>query len=245
MIAGQPRARSVVSSLVTTSITWPWNKSKNCCKTLLRRLLCPFLFSMRAYAPGQLALAWGSLHAAALTRLRSGRCFYADPTEVAPTGRPPRHGYQFACADPTTWLEPDQEYTTDDSQYGQVHVRAWHHLHAIPQNHPRRGTRGPRPVMRGALILVEVAQLPKQTRVPKQLWLWWHAPDQPSLPLVWRAYIARFMRSAHLPLCQTVSRARPYQGCVILNKPIVGPGWSYSLTHNYVWPDLSWLITAC
>ncbi|MBO0782877.1 MAG: transposase [Ktedonobacteraceae bacterium] len=61
------------------------------------------------YEPGQLALAWGSLHAAALTRLRSGRCFYADPSEAAPTGRPPRHGHQFACADPTTWLEPDQE----------------------------------------------------------------------------------------------------------------------------------------
>ncbi|MBO0782780.1 MAG: transposase [Ktedonobacteraceae bacterium] len=120
------------------------------------------------YEPGPLALAWGSLRAAALTRLRSGRCFYADPTELAATGRPPRHGHQFACADPTTWLEPDQEYPTEDSQYGRVHVRAWHHLHAIPQNHPKRGTRGPRPLMRGALILVEVAQLPKHTRVPKQ-----------------------------------------------------------------------------
>lgn len=40
------------------------------------------------YEPGQLALAWGSLRAAALTRLRSGRCFYADPTELASTGRP-------------------------------------------------------------------------------------------------------------------------------------------------------------
>lgn len=54
------------------------------------------------YEPGQLALAWGSLHAAALTRLRSGRCFYADPSEVAPTGRPPRHGHKFACADSTS-----------------------------------------------------------------------------------------------------------------------------------------------
>lgn len=145
------------------------------------------------YEPGQLALAWGSLHAAALTRLRSGRCFYADPTEVAPTGRPPRHGHKFACADPATWLEPDQEYVTEDSQYGRVRVRAWHHLHSIPQNHPKRGTRGPRPVMKGTLILVEVAQLPKRTRVPKQLWLWWHAPEPPLLPLVWRAYVARFL----------------------------------------------------
>lgn len=82
---------------------------------------------------------------------------------------------------------------TEDSQYGRVQVRAWHHLHAIPQNHPKRGTRGPRPVMRGTLIEVSVAQLPKHTRVPKQLWLWWHAPEQPLLPLVWRAYVARFL----------------------------------------------------
>lgn len=78
-------------------------------------------------------------------------------------------------------------------KYGRVRVRARHHLHAIPQNHPKRGTRGPRPAMRGTLILVEVAQLPKHTRVPKQLWLWWHAPEQPLLPLIWRAYVARFM----------------------------------------------------
>jgi hypothetical protein len=144
------------------------------------------------YEPGQLATAWGSLRAAALTRLRTGRCFYADPTDQAPTGRPPRHGYKFACADPTTWLSPDQEYLTEDSQYGHVHVRAWHNLHAIPQNHPKRGSRGPRPVMRGTLILVEVERLPKRTRLPKQLWLWWHGPELPNLSRVWRAYISRF-----------------------------------------------------
>jgi len=144
------------------------------------------------YEPGQLAQAWGSLRAGALTRLRSGRCFYADPTEPAPTGRPPRHGHKFACADPTTWLSPDQEYTTEDTQYGQVHVRAWHHLHAIPQNHSKRGSRGPRPLVRGTLILVEVERLPKRTRLPKQLWLWWHGPELPDLSRVWRAYVGRF-----------------------------------------------------
>jgi len=61
------------------------------------------------YEPGQLTQAWGSLRAAALTRLRAGRCFYADPTDRAETGRPPRHGHTFACADPTTWLTTDQE----------------------------------------------------------------------------------------------------------------------------------------
>jgi len=34
------------------------------------------------YEPGQLAAAWGSLRAAAPTRLRAGRCFYADPNQL-------------------------------------------------------------------------------------------------------------------------------------------------------------------
>ena len=144
------------------------------------------------YEPVQLAQAWGTLYAAALIRLRAGRCFYADPTDQAATGRPPRHGHKFACADPTTWLKPDQDYTTEDSQYGQVHVRAWHNLHTIPQNHAKRGTRGPRPLIRGTLILVEVSRLPKRTRDPKPLWLWWHAPELPVLSRVWRAYVSRF-----------------------------------------------------
>ncbi len=120
-------------------------------------------------APGQLAQAWGSLRAAALTRLRAGRCFYADPTDQAATGRPPRHGHKFACADPTTWLKPNQEYRTEDSQYGRVQVRAWHNLHAIPQIHPKRGTRGPRPLVRGTLILVEVEQLRQQDTPPQAI----------------------------------------------------------------------------
>ena len=35
-------------------------------------------------------------------------------------------------------------------------------------------------------------RLPKQTRLPKQLWLWWHGPQLPDLPRIWRAYIGRF-----------------------------------------------------
>ena len=41
---------------------------------------------------------------AVLVRLRSDRCFYADPvpTAGAKTGRPRKHGQQFACADAGT-----------------------------------------------------------------------------------------------------------------------------------------------
>lgn len=114
-------------------------------------------------------------------RLRAGRCFYADPKERAETGRPPRHGHKFVCTDPATWLAPTDEYTVDDPQHGAIRVRAWANLHVRPQNHARRGTRGPRPLIPGTLILVEVSRLPRPTRVPKHLWLWWHGSLPPAL----------------------------------------------------------------
>ncbi len=46
--------------------------------------------------------------------------------------------------------------------------------------------------MRGTLVLVEVERLPRQTRIPKHLWLWWRGPGQPDLTVLWRAYVHRF-----------------------------------------------------
>jgi hypothetical protein len=136
-----------------------------------------------------------------VVRLREGRCFYADPPPPPATangqrrgGRPRRHGRKLACADPTTWWAPDTEHTEDDLPYGHVRVRAWAGVHGKVQNHARRGTRGPAPMQRGTLVLVEVERLPHQTRAPKPLWLWWQGPPGtvPDLALVWRAYIHRF-----------------------------------------------------
>jgi hypothetical protein len=51
-------------------------------------------------------------------------------------------------------------------------------------------------IVRGTLLLVEVARLPQQTRQPQALWLWWHTPDDPEsipdLDRAWRAYVRRF-----------------------------------------------------
>src|SRR5256884_1150224 len=50
---------------------------------------------------------------AVLVRLRSDRCFYADPLP-APTrpkgGRPRRHGQKLACNDEATWWPPSVEH---------------------------------------------------------------------------------------------------------------------------------------
>jgi hypothetical protein len=149
------------------------------------------------YDPIQLALDLGVLNErsiAVLVRLRRNRCFYADPDPAlaAATGRPRRHGRKFACRDAATWSEQSAEYRTDDLQYGQVRVRAWSGLHAIPQNHATKGARGPKPLIAGTVLLVEVSRLPQQTREPQVLWLWWRGPGIPDLALVWRAYVRRF-----------------------------------------------------
>src|SRR3954447_8189095 len=60
------------------------------------------------YDPESLARELGDLdgaQVAVLVRLRSGRCFYADPSSRpdVQVGRPRRHGAKFACDDERTW----------------------------------------------------------------------------------------------------------------------------------------------
>lgn len=65
------------------------------------------------YDPETLARALADLDGAdlaVLVRLRSGRCFYADPERQPHTGRPRRHGRKFACTDPATWWTPSAEH---------------------------------------------------------------------------------------------------------------------------------------
>ncbi len=149
------------------------------------------------YDPETLARELGDLdgeRVAVLVRLRSGRCFYADPVPAAgsPVGRPRRHGAKFACDDERTWWTPTAQHTEDHAQYGRVRVRAWAGMHAKSQNHPNKGSRRTKPTIRGTLVLVEVERLPRQTRIPKRLWLWWRGPDAPDLAVLWRAYVHRF-----------------------------------------------------
>src|SRR5215210_4792092 len=133
-----------------------------------------------------------------LVRLRAGRCFYADPSgPPAPTGRHRRHGRKFECKDPASWPEPSAEHVCEDAGYGTVRVRAWAGLHPRMQAHAGRGSRGPTPIVRGTLVLVEVERLPRgeRRREPRVLWLWWHGPEEattPDLGLLWRAYPRRF-----------------------------------------------------
>lgn len=140
----------------------------------------------------QLSLALANLPVGLLVRLRAGRCFYADFTTKLRTRRPRRHGAKFACYDPTTWPIPTATWSVTDPDYGQICLQARSGLLAAPQNHAMRGTRQPRPLIRGTLIRLAVERLPRPTKAPTALWFWWSGSTPPALSEVWRAYTARF-----------------------------------------------------
>ncbi len=157
------------------------------------------------YDSAQLTQGLREVPVAVLVRLRADRCFYADPPPATPSpkgGRPRMHGSKFACKDPATWPAPTAEHVADDEQYGTVRVRAWAGLHPKQQNHPGRGTRKTREIVRGTLILVEVSRLPRPTRTPQVLWLWWAGAGMPDLDLLWRAYVRRFDLEHTLRFCK-------------------------------------------
>jgi hypothetical protein len=182
------------------------------------------------YDAVQLSLALADLPVGLLVRLRAGRCFYADPTAQPHTGRPRRHGRKLVCDDPATWPTPTHMWSTTDPQYGSICVQAWRGLHANPQNHATRGTRQPRPLVRGTLIRLEVERLPRPTKAPIPLWFWWSGPSMPDLVEVWRAYIARFsLEHAFRFFKQTLRWTTPK-----LRSPSAADRWTWLLLLAYV-----------
>jgi hypothetical protein len=168
-------------------------------RALLARLpaseAVPLFVFDAGYDSAQLTLDLADAPAAVLVRLRSDRCFYADPPPAARSprgGRPRRHGAKFSCADPATWPAPTATLTCQDDQYGTVTVACWAGLHPTQHRHPGHGTRGPRPIVRGTILCVQVQRVPARTRPPKVLWLWWSGPGPLDLDQAWRAYIRRF-----------------------------------------------------
>jgi hypothetical protein len=185
-------------------------------RALLERLpaseAVPWFVFDGGYDSAQLTLDLADLPAAVLVRLRSDRCFYADPPPRPPgaTGRPRRHGAKFNCADAATWPTPTATLTTVDDQYGTVTVQAWSGLHPKQQRHPGHGNRQPRPIVRGTILRVQVERVPARTRPPKVLWLWWAGPGELDLDLAWRAYVRRFDLEHTVRFCkQTLGWTTP------------------------------------
>jgi hypothetical protein len=84
-----------------------------------------------------------------------------------------------------------------------VTVAAWGGLHPKQHRHPGHGSGGPRPIVRGTILRVQVQRVPARTRPPKVLWLWWAGPAGGALDLdlAWRAYVRRFDLETSKPQC--------------------------------------------
>jgi hypothetical protein len=96
------------------------------------------------------------------------------------------------------------------AQYGTVTVQAWGGLHPTQQRHPGHGSRGPRPIVRGTILRVQVERVPARTRPPRVLWLWWAGPSELDLDLAWRAYVRRFDLEHSVRFCkQTLGWTTP------------------------------------
>jgi hypothetical protein len=148
------------------------------------------------YDPMRLAHQLTGLPVEILGRLRSDRVlrFPVPARRPGANGRPPRHGREFALADPATWPEPAVTTTTATTRYGTAVAQAWDQLH------PRLTRRsawldhdGPLPVIEGTLIRLQVDHLPGN-RDPKPVWLWSSATGAPpaAVDRLWQAFLRRF-----------------------------------------------------
>ncbi len=98
-----------------------------------------------------------------LGRLRSDRVLRGPRTlrAATATGRPPRHGPDFALSNSGTWWTPAHTTATDTSRYGRASATAWDGLsprlthRGVWADHP-----GELPIIAGTLIRLQVERLP-------------------------------------------------------------------------------------
>jgi hypothetical protein len=119
-----------------------------------------------------------------------------------------------------------------------MQLQVWSGLHPIAQLHARRGTRGPRPLVRGTRIRLEVEHLPRPTtptKPPQPLWCWWWGPTPPDPAEVWQAYVARYsIEHAFRCFKQTLKWTTPrLPDCGRLQWPTAGPGCCCWPMSNY------------
>jgi hypothetical protein len=131
-----------------------------------------------------------------LGRLRSDRVLRGPRTlrPVAATGRPPRHGPDFALSTAKTWWAPAHTTATDTTRYGRAVATAWDGLY------PRLTHRGvwaeypgELPVIAGTLIRLQVERLPGD-HTPKPVWLWSSVTGATAADVDrwWQAFLRRF-----------------------------------------------------
>jgi hypothetical protein len=144
----------------------------------------------------RLAFVLADLPVELLGRLRSDRVLRGPRPSRLPgtSGRPPRHGPEFALSKPASWPEPVHVTVTDTTRYGTATAISWDRLH------PRLTHRGcwadhdgELPVIAGTLIQLQVEHLPGD-RDPTPVWLWCSTVDATAVDVDrwWRSFLRRF-----------------------------------------------------
>jgi hypothetical protein len=148
------------------------------------------------YDVTRLAYVLADLPVELLGRLRSDRVLRLPKPARLPgtTGRPPKHGPEFALDNPVTWPPPQHTTSTDTSRYGTAVATSWDRVH------PRLTHRGcwidhegELPVIEGTLVRLQVEHLPGD-RDPKPVWLWSSVPAASTADVDrwWQAFLRRF-----------------------------------------------------
>lgn len=144
----------------------------------------------------RLAFVLADLPVELLGRIRSDRVLRGPRTlrAAAATGRPRRHGPEFALSAPDTWWAPTHTTTTDTHRYGHAAATAWDGLY------PRLGHRGAwadhpgeLPIIAGTLIRLQVERLPGD-HAPKPVWLWSSVTGASAADVdrCWQSFLRRF-----------------------------------------------------
>jgi hypothetical protein len=131
-----------------------------------------------------------------LGRIRSDRVLRGPRTLRAgrATGRPPRHGPDFAVSNPGTWWAPTHTTATDTTRYGRVVATSWDGLYprlthrGVWADHP-----GELPIIAGTLIRLQVERLPGD-HTPKPVWLWTSVTgaSDADVDRWWQSFLRRF-----------------------------------------------------
>lgn len=184
------------------------------------------------YDVTRLAYVLADLPVELLGRLRSDRVLRlpTPPRLPGSSGRPPKHGPEFALDNPATWPGPQTTTTTQTTRYGTAVASSWDRLH------PRLTHRtcwldhhGELPIIEGTLIRLQVDHLPGD-RDPKPVWLWSSRTGASAahVDLLWQAFLRRFdLEHTFRLFKQTLGWTRPK-----LRSPQAADRWT-------------WLVIAC
>ena len=181
---------------------------------------------LRSRASSTLA-AWTAHAVAVLVRLRTGRCFYADPAQRQAAGRPAAAARaEVRLRRPAHLVDADARALRRSTRStAAVRVRAWAGLHAktAEPSQPRH-PRAPTPIVRGTLSWSRSSGCRARPASPSVLWLWWRGPGARSRRAL--AGVRPPLRpGAHLPLLQADRSTGPPRACATPSRPTAGPGW--------------------